>query len=587
MGTLEDIKNSKKATVKGLADRLIPRPRIGEGTARLTGKKIFDKYVDDVLSGKQVACQNVIASCERQKYMETQDDIYFDEDTCDDFMEFSRTLKVSDDHTLYGQDFTLLPWQIFVIGSVLCWRWKEDDGVVFKMAFIECARGQGKSALVALIATYLALRFPKVECCFLANKKEQASIALDSARNFLNQDTIKDEVKEVYSELRLENSGSVIKAEASKLKSLDGKRSRWYTLDEGHTYRDDIFQKVISALPKSRDSQAFSISTAGGPEDGGLESVYYQQRRVAVDCLTDFDKLRTTFSFLANIDDEDDISDKNCWVKSSPSLGHVVTMNDYKRAFEGYEATGMLAQWERYHCCRFSKLATGWIEDAVLDPLEQDLDITKFFGKKAYLGLDLSKSMDISSCALMVWDQGKPYLFLEHWVPTKRTKYRSHASKIDEWRKIPHINIVDTKTIDYDSIGDYLDWCNKNFNLQKESIGVDALGGVQFVLQEFEQDRGLPIVGIPQTITTLGPALITFETMVREGQLTIRRDPCLRHCINCVGLIEGPNGDKRPCKATSTGQIDPVIASLQALIVAIEHGAMKKPSYQSADQINI
>ena len=94
MGTLEDIKNSKKSKVKGLADRLIPRPRIGEGTARLTGKKIFDKYVDDVLSGKQVACQNVIASCERQKYMETQDDIYFDEDTCDDFMEFSRTLKV-------------------------------------------------------------------------------------------------------------------------------------------------------------------------------------------------------------------------------------------------------------------------------------------------------------------------------------------------------------------------------------------------------------------------------------------------------------------------------------------------------------
>jgi phage terminase large subunit-like protein len=589
MKTIEAINDLSKPIHPIGANRLIPRLAVQPlGGSAKSGSQVLQQYVDDILSGKIIAGKMVIKSCERHNHMKTQEDIYFDADTADDFFAFSKTLIVSDSHHLYGSPFILLPWQMFVVGSMLCWRWKQDHGVVFKSGFGELSRGQGKSALVALIGVYLALRWPKTEVVMLANKKEQANIALSSAMNFLTEQPSQSyETTQVYSELRIADNGSSIKAIASALKSMDGMRARWYTLDEGHTYRDDIFQKVVSALPKSRDSQSFSISTAGGVEDGGLESIYYQQRRVAVDCLDNFDKLRTIFSYLANIDDDDDIADETCWIKSSPSLNHIISLQDYKRAFEGYQSTGRLADWERYHCCRFSKLSTSWIEDAILDEVECDLNIEDFFGKPAFIGVDLSKSMDISSVAVMVWDNGIPHLFCEHWVPTRRTKYRSHAAKIEDWRKIPNINIVDTKTIDYDSIGEYLLYIMKNFKVKDESVGIDALGGVKFITQGWEQDLKIPIIGIPQTITMLGPALITLETLIREQQIKIRRDPCLRHCINSVGLIEGVNGDRRPCKNTSSGQIDPVIATLQALIVAIEHGAMKKPSYQTADQINI
>ena len=81
-----------------------------------------------------------------------------------------------------------------------------------------------------------------------------------------------------------------------------------------------------------------------------------------------------------------------------------------------------------------------------------------------------------------------------------------------------------------------------NFILKKDSLGTDALGGMRFVLQEFEQKHKLPLIGIPQTINVLGPATLTLESMIREGNIRIRKDPVWKHCVASVALHEGING---------------------------------------------
>jgi phage terminase large subunit-like protein len=188
MKTIEAINDLSKPIHPIGANRLIPRLAVQPlGGSAKSGSQVLQQYVDDILSGKIIAGKMVIKSCERHNHMKTQEDIYFDADTADDFFAFSKTLIVSDSHHLYGSPFILLPWQMFVVGSMLCWRWKQDHGVVFKSGFGELSRGQGKSALVALIGVYLALRWPKTEVVMLANKKEQANIALSSAMNFLTE----------------------------------------------------------------------------------------------------------------------------------------------------------------------------------------------------------------------------------------------------------------------------------------------------------------------------------------------------------------------------------------------------------------
>ena len=329
-----------------------------------------------------------------------------------------------------------------------------------------------------------------------------------------------------------------------------------------------------------------SCSTPGSP-DNGLESVYYRTRVVAEDALQDFSKLKSVFSFLWGIDEDDDIDDESIWVKGQPALGHIISHQDYKRAFETYVSQNREGDWERYQLSRYSLRSVGWIEADILDAAMEDLNIEDFYGQKAYIGLDLSKSFDLSSMCIQFWKNQKCHAFWYHWVPAHgaRRQYRAHAAKLDQWDKREFVTIVETETIDYDAIRDRLLWACEKFDVEKEMIGVDALGGLKPTLQEWENEFDLPLIGIPQTIMVMGPATYSFESLIREGKMIMRRDPVLEHCVSCVQLMVGSNGDRRPTKDKSTGVIDAVIAGLQATAVAIEAGAMTPPAYKTSNDV--
>ena len=543
-------------------------------------------YVDDVLSGRQAAPQRVIEACRRSKELSEAPDVYFDETALSSFIELAETFVIADGHTLDGQTVTLAPWQVWAVGSMIAWKYHSDGAVIHKQGWLEVGRGAGKSALAALIAIWSCVAYPGGDVSILAGKQDQAALILESVKMFLEHSDHGLDYDCKKWEVTI--GRSVIRALSAKTHTLDGLRSRLYLLDEGHEYRDDVFAKVISALPKSANAQMLSVSTPGGT-DLGLESVYYRTRTVAEESLKDFSKLRSVFAALYGIDPYDDIEDTSCWVKGQPALGHLISLDDYYRAYETYKAQNREGDWERYQLCRYSLRTVGWLGAEVVDSASADLRIEDFYGEKAYIGLDLSKSFDLSSMCIQFWKDQKCTSFNYHWVPAQgaRDGYRAHASLIPEWSNYDFVEIVNTPTIDYDKIRDRLLWACEHFDIESECIGVDALGGLKPVLQEWEQTYDLPLIGIPQTITVIGPATYSFESLIREGKLTMRRDPVFEHCVNNVQLMVGANGDRRPTKEKSTGVIDAVIANIQATAIAIDRGAMTPPAYRTEADIII
>ena len=541
-------------------------------------------YVEDVLSGAQVAPRRVIRSCERTLALKDDPEVYLDTDELTAFVELAESFKIADSHTLHGEHVQLMPWQVWVLGGFIAWKWKADDGVLYKINFTEVARGAGKSAVAALLAIHWAVSHDGLQISILSGKQDQAALILDSVKSFLGSvdDHGIDYLANKY-EVKINNS--TVRALSAKTHTLDGLRGK-FLIDEFHEVRDNLWGKISSALPKGRDYQVISVGTPGGV-DLGLESNYYQARVIAEDCLRDFTKLKTVQSCLWGIDEEDDVSDSSIWQKGQPGLGHVVSMLDYERAWESAVAQNREGEFERYQACRYSLRSVGWLEADVIDAASEDLDIMDFKGEKCYIGLDLSKSFDLSSMALVFVRKQHFYTFMYHWVPAQgaRRQYRAHAQKLDQWNKRDFVTIVETDTIDYDMIRDRLLWACENFDVPKEGIGTDALGGLKPVLQSWENDHQLPLVGIPQTITVIGPATFSFESLIREGSMTIRTDPVFEHAASCVVLQVGNNGDRRPTKEKSTGVIDPVIAGLQAVAVAIEHGAMTPPAYSTNEDI--
>ena len=513
-------------------------------------------------------------------------DIYLDEDELTRLVPFMEQFIINDGHDTHGQNVTLMGWQVWILGCVTSLKWREDDAPVMKENYQEVARGAGKSAMAALLAIYWAHTCPGIDVNVLSGKQDQAAIIVGSVKDFL-ESTEDHDLEWEATKYEVKVGRSSIKALSAKVHSLDGLRGK-FLCDEAHEWRDDVFTKVLSALPKGSIYQMLSVSTPGGT-DLGLESIYYRTRVVAVEALKDFTKLRHVGSFLYGIDEEDDLGDETCWVKGQPALGGILTMANYRRSWEAAVASSKEGEFERYQACRYSLRNTGWIDGPVLDAASADIDIMDFKGKRCYIGIDLSKSFDLSSMCLQFWENQRCTSFWFHWVPAQgaREHYRAHESLLPQWEKLDFCEVVETPTIDYDKIRDRILWAVENFDVPKDGIGLDGLAGLKPVLQEWEQDYNLPLIAIPQTITVIGPATYSFESLLREGKMTIRRDPVVEHTFNNVQILTSMNGDRRPTKEKSTGCIDPAIAGLQATAVAIEHGAMDPPAYRTQQDIII
>lgn len=78
---------------------------------------IYEQYIQDVLSGKQVVGENIKLAVERFQAFRERDDIYFDSEVVDEAIEFIAQMK----HFLgksAGQPFILTPTQSFILATL-------------------------------------------------------------------------------------------------------------------------------------------------------------------------------------------------------------------------------------------------------------------------------------------------------------------------------------------------------------------------------------------------------------------------------------------------------------------------------------
>ncbi|MBJ7678786.1 hypothetical protein HAU87_11135 [Weissella confusa] len=113
------------------------------------------QYAKDVVTGKIKAGKLLILVANRHlrdlKRQNTDNFPYhFDANILEGFLMFAS--RVPDPDT--GEPMPLMPWQIFILGSVIAWRNNKTGGKRFRRAIVSIARGQGKTYLAAILAAY-------------------------------------------------------------------------------------------------------------------------------------------------------------------------------------------------------------------------------------------------------------------------------------------------------------------------------------------------------------------------------------------------------------------------------------------------
>lgn len=523
-----------------------------------------------------------------------------------------------------GLPFELQPAQQFMIGSIFGWA-RPDGTRRFRRAYIEAAKGIGKSPMAAGIGMYclMADGEPRAEIYAAASKMDQAKVLFRDAVAMFQQSPalyerlIPSGSQDVWN-LADPQTGSFFRPIASD-RGQSGPRPSCALLDEVHEHRDGHMIEMLERGFKFRRQPLLIMMTNSGTD---RQSVCWQEHlhavRVAAGTMTpdeDFTYVGEpvddlAFSFVCALDKgEDPLEDPDCWIKANPLLG-VTVQRDYLEAAvkQGRAIPGKLGNILRLHFCVWTDAQDSWMSRPALEACLDDFDPLEHAGRPCYLGLDLSASRDLTALAFVVptgfrdVDRQDPDTglirsvrlptydaWVEAWTPadTLDERARTDQAPYDVWVRDGWLEATPGKLVRYDYVAGRVAEAQQEFDLK--ALAFDAYAfrrnfepeldsfGVQVPLLEHPQGgkRKAPESGL-----WMPGSLDCLEKLILEQRIRIRRSPVTIAAVMSAAIEEDAFANRWFSKRKAANRIDPLV-SLAMAVGAAEAGDDTRSAYDT------
>jgi len=564
------------------------------------------KYAKDITSGNIISNKWVRLACQRhlddlEKSKQKSYPFYFDEDSADHIIDFFPTCLCFYEGAFDGQPFNLTPHQKFVLGSIFGWLRKKDGFRRFRTAYIEEAKGNGKTPLAAGIGLY-GLTYdeePGAEIYSAAVTREQAGLTFRDARLYAEaSDVLADMLVIGQHNIAYDEENSFFRPVSSEHRALDGKKPHIALIDEIHEHPNDLVVRKISAGTKTRrQSLIIEITNAGYDR----QSICFQHHEYTEKILEGTLNDDGWFGMMTGLDvcekcesegktipqdgcsDCDDWRNESVWEKANPNMKYLgAPFIDYLRR-QVEEAKAMPSQEnivKRLNFCIWTESITKWLSvdkwNACNFPVDEDL----LKGRSCYGGLDLSSNLDLTAWVLVfppVNDGGLYEVVCRFFLPEDNMWERVKRDKVpyDVWVRQGHIMTTPGNIIDYDFILAQIEQDSKDYHI--EELAFDRWGSQKITTDL--QDMGFQLEGKKQTLIQFGqgyasmsPPTKEVEKMVYSGELAHGGNPVLSWNVSNVAIRTDPAENKKPDKEKSTERIDGAVA----LIMAIGRAMLKK-----------
>lgn len=428
-----------------------------------------------------------------------------------------------------GKPFILQPSQAFIAGSLFGWKRTNEQGKVvrrFRRAYIEQAKGQGKSPLAGAIGLYCMTADGEAAAEIYAAGKDKAQAFVlfrDSVAMYEQSPALKSRLTPSggnpiwnLADLRTRSFYRPI----SREQAHSGPRPYVALCDEIHEHPDGKTLEMLERGFKFRDQPLLLMITNSGSDRNSICWAEHQWAvQVAAGTRTP-DEASTyvgevlgptgeeTFSYVCALDVNDDpFTDPSCWVKANPLLG-VTLKYEY---IEGVVAqardipskrNGIL----RLHFCVWTESDTAWIPRPLLEKVMADFDpYVEHKGKRINAsGLDLSGAKDLTAAGFVVETGTKTVLrtdgseaelptydlWVEAWTPRdtmdERTKldhvpYRQWSETFYPDTQWPWLHAPEGARIRYDHVAALF----AKLNVEH---GIDVLAFDRYAYDKFEQE---------------------------------------------------------------------------------------------------
>jgi phage terminase large subunit-like protein len=522
----------------------------------------YEKYIDDVKSGKVVACAYIKQAVERFERLRVREDIYFDAECVDLAVDFIAQIK----HFLgksAGKHFILEPWQEFILANILGLKWKDTDYRVCTSTYLQVARKAGKDAFMAALSLYMMVvdgeASPEIAC--LANSRDQARILFDYVTNFSKSiDPKGAAIKSYRNYVKMPSNNGQVKVFSADASVLDGLNVSMGVIDEYHEAKDRKLYDVIASSMGMRTQPLMVVITTAG---FNLESPCHDMYKLSLEVLNDIKQDDTFFPFIFQLDVDDDIEDERNWYKCQPNLdvtvtkdfmrGELVKMKNDATAEVGVR-TKTFNQW-----CTSSMV---WIQPEVVVQNMQDLRLEDYIGYTGIIGVDMGSVNDLTAVSLMIPLAEKKVFFNWSFLPSETYKNHPNKELYDKFIAEGSLILTPGNVTDYDYVANKIRQINEVIPVTE--VYYDKWSATQWAITMTEM--GFNMVEFSQAIGNYNAATKEFQRLMLTSELMIDKSSNFLWQMTCVTLKVDHNGNCKPMKtAWQTQKIDNVISCTTAL----------------------
>lgn len=588
-------------------------------------EKIAMGYIDDVLSGKVLACRWVKLACQRHL-----DDLkngpsrglVFRREKAAHAVKFFSFLKLWKGKEYRGKEFVLAPHRVFFTWVLMGW-YRTDGTRRFRTAYDEEARKGAKSTYAGGLGSYFFIGDNEdgAEIYTAAVKKEQAKIVWTNIRNLLKNSGFANRVTFFTHNLSIEATNSKCEPLSSDSKSMDGLDTQFASLDELHAHPTrEVYDLIADSVGARSQPLILIITTAGFNQTG----ICYDTREYLTQILKGLIQDDSFFGVIYTLDtkkdwpdlktakemetaepgavQEDDWTNEDIWVKAAPGLigttksgklfgldkkgnpvpGYMTKLTDMRDkcrialqmpSAQNNFLTKRLNVWTQQQN-RWIDLAT-WDRNNVRPVVEDQLS-----GRFCVGGIDLSSVSDLSIWTMLFPDEANKDLLdilIRVWCPEARltdtkNKYRE---QYQAWKKQGYLLTTEGDAMDYDFIRAKIVEDSLKFNIG--SISVDRLfQGYEFA-QKLNKELGGSekdpvVIACGMGFLSMAGPCQEFERRLLVNGLNHGGNPVLRWMADNVSVKTDPAGNKKPDKANSQGKIDGIIGILLGIDRLLRNG---------------
>jgi phage terminase large subunit-like protein len=492
-----------------------------------------------------------------------------------------------------GQPFTLLGWQRFIVGSLYGWK-RANDTRRFRVAYVETGKGSGKSPLAAGVGLHglTADGEARAEIYAAATKRDQAMILFRDAVAMYGQspELIKrltpSGVGEKTWNLSYPHTGSFFRPIAAD-QGQSGPRPHVALVDELHEHpTNHVIEMLRAGFKSRRQPLLFAITNSGHDKTSACGQYHDYALQVCADVVQD----DAFFGFVCGLDEGDDpFADEACWPKANPSLQEAnLPGTEYLRQ-QVLEARGLPSKQalvRRLNFCQWTEAESPWLSPTIWMPAARRYDLEQFRGRRAYAGLDLSSTTDLTALVLAIEPVApdEPWHLLPFaWLPEQDLAQREKDDKVPytQWVREGHLLTTPGPVI------------SKLIVLQRLAalsahLQIVACAFDRWRIQDLRSLAADAAIELPEMIEfgqgykDMAPAIEQFESALIGGDLVHPANPVLTWCAANAVIVEDDAGNRKLSKRRASGRIDLVLAAIMAYGRAIGAEAPKQSFWEAA-----